>query len=150
MTSLASLRTHSNAVKAALVAAFSGGPVVVCDGVVPKNGVGWPGVPGQSIFVPYVVLYPLGVMFDGPIADNAYDDADLHYQVTCVGESREQAEDVTDVVIATFVGQPLTVTGRAVTHITLDDAAANVRPDHTVQPLVFMSTPRFAIYSTPS
>jgi len=147
---IASQRTHSNAVKAALVAAFTATPVVVCDAVVPKDGVGWPGTPGQSIFVPYVVLYPLGSRFDGPLGANAYDDADFTYQITCVGESREQAEGITDVVNTTFIGQTLTVSGRTVTHIVADNAAAHVRRDDSVQPPVFMSTPRYAIYSTPT
>lgn len=151
---IASLRTHSDAVLAKLVAAFAATPtIIVCDGEVPDT-VGWPAppsVPGQSIFVPYVVLYPLGAEFDGPIGDNAYDDADFRYQVTCVGESRQQAEGLTDVTIAALVGATLTVTGRAVTHITLsDDAASMVRADTTVKPLVFMSTPRFSVYSCPA
>lgn len=149
MTSLASLRLHSNAMKAALVAAFGATTTTVGDGEVPKS-FGWSGVPGQSIFVPYVVLYPLGAHFDGPIGDNADDDADLRYQVTCVGETREQAEGVTDVVIAALVGQTLTVAGRSVSRITLDDAAGGVRPDVSVDPIVFMSTPRFSLYSTPA
>jgi hypothetical protein len=148
MASLASLRLHTNAVVATLETAVAATIAVVGDAY--KPGVtGWQGEPGHSQFAPYMIVYPLGGGFDGTIGDPD-DDASLQWQVTCVGETREQAEWVTDLAIAALVGQPLAIAGRYVPRVELDDAAGGVRPDDSVQPPVFIATPRFTAWSTPA
>jgi hypothetical protein len=148
MALLASLRAHTAAVLATLEAAAAATIAEVGDAQQPA-GASWQGQPGHSQFVPYMVVYPLGGPFDGTLGDPD-DDADLQWQVTCVGETREQTEWLADLCIGALVGKPLTVAGRAVQRVQLDDAAAGVRADDTVQPTVFIATPRFRALSTPA
>lgn len=148
MPSLASLRTHSSAFVAQLEAEAVGTLARVGDARKPP-GAGWQQQPGQSEFVPYLIVYPLPVEFDGHLAASD-DQAWFYWQVTCVGETREQAEWGMDLAIAAFVGRTLTVTSRDVARVTLDDAAGGVRADETVQPTVFIATPRFRAWSTPA
>lgn len=141
---IASLRTHSNAIKTKLAATT----VLVGDAIKPAAG-GFVGLPGESLFTPYMVLYPLAPSFGGTIAA-ASDDAEIEYQVTCVGETREQAEWVADQAIAALVEQTVTITGRSVMRLRLTDAGGGVRRDDDVLPSVFYTTPRFALYTTPA
>lgn len=141
---LASLRTHTDAILAKLVSTT----ILVGDGIKPANA-GWLGKPGEQLFTPYMILYPAFGTFDGTIGAPS-DDADLEYQITCVGETRVQAEWVADAAIAALVEQTVTVTGRSSNQrITLVDAGA-ARRDDAVLPSVFFATPRIAIYTTPT
>jgi hypothetical protein len=109
---------------------------------------GWQGAPGESEFVPYMIVWALPGQFNGTIGD-PQDDAELSYQVTCVGETREQAEWVADKAIDALVGQTITVTGRSVMqYIELGDTGTT-RRDDDVKPSVFIATPRFDVYTTP-
>lgn len=140
---VASLRTHTDAILAKLVATT----VLVGDGIKPQAG-GWVDEPGESLFRPYMILYPLTATFDGTMY-NPSDDADLEYQVTCVAETREQAEWVADQAIAALVEQTVTITGRStLQRIQLIDAGG-ARRDDSVSPSVFIATPRFSLYTTP-
>ncbi|MFF0741521.1 hypothetical protein ACFYVL_14090 [Streptomyces sp. NPDC004111] len=57
-----------------------------------------PTVGGKPAPLPYTVLYPLGALVSGaPLADRG-EDADLRYQVTCVGARTDQAEWMADKV----------------------------------------------------
>jgi hypothetical protein len=144
---IASLRQHSDAVLAALVS--TGVPVGDAD---PDIGeVGWQATPGQSEFLAYMVLYPLaGGTFDGPTAEPD-DDAELYFQVTCVGANRAQCEWVLDQALGVLVGdQDVTVPDRSTLRIEADMAGGGVRRDDTVQPPVFISTPRFRLWTTPA
>lgn len=146
--SVASLRTHTNAMLAKLIATMSA--TTVGDAKKPSGG-GWPPgtVPGQSIFVPYAILYPLTPEFDGTLAATQ-DDAEITYQVTCVGSTREQAEWVADKAIVAFVGQTVTITGRSLVRaMQLSDGGGGIRRDDTVQPPLFIATPRFSLWTTP-
>lgn len=141
---VASLRTHTDAILTKLVATT----IAVGDGIKPANA-GWLGMPGEDLFEPYMVLYPLTPEFDGSLADD--DDADIEYQVTCVGETREQAEWVADAAIAALVRQTVTIAGRAMrAPIRLVAGSAGARRDDDVLPSVFYATPRFSLYTTPA
>lgn len=141
---VASLRAHTDAIKAKLAATT----IPVGDAIKP-DAAGWAGMPGESLFVPYMVLYPAFGMFDGTMAAPS-DDADLEYQITCVGETREQAQWVADEAIAALVEQTVTISGRgSLQRIQLVDAG-NVRRDDDVLPPVFFATPRVSLYTTPA
>lgn len=144
---LAATRTHTDAVLAALEATT----VLVGDADPKPPGYGWQGTPGQSVFVPYMVLYPIpGGTFDGSIGD-PNDDAQLLYQVTCVGSTRTQCEWVLDKALGALVGQSPVIAGRSLMRsIESDMAGGGVRRDDTVQPAVFISTPRFRLWTTPA
>lgn len=94
---------------------------------------------------PYGVVYqiPSG-QFDGSLADpNA--DAELVYQVTCVGETREQAQWVVDKAMALLNG--FEITGRSIARVSLDAAPGVIRDDDLDPPL-FYATPRFRVFTT--
>ena len=139
---LATLRTHTEAVLAALNT-----DILTGDGVAPSGG-GWVDAPGRSEFTPYVVLHPTSGTFDGTLGAPD-DDADLAWQLTCVGETRKQAEWAADIALAAIIGQPLTVAGRSVLRVRLTDTGVT-RRDDTDQPPVWIATPRVAAYTTPS
>lgn len=147
MTQIASLRAHTDAFIAALEAELTATVAVVGDAKKPA-GAGWQGTPGQSDFVPYAIVYPWsGFTFDGNLT-GFQDNADLEWQITCVGRTREQCEWLQDAAFA-LIGQPLTVAGRSVPLIRLGSAGGGVREDETVAPKVWMSTPQLAVWSTP-
>lgn len=129
--SVASLREHTDAVIAALEAA----DLSVGDAEAPD---------AQP---PYVVVYaiPGGRAF-GSLAE-PHEDAELVYQITCVGKTREQAEWLADKAMVLLDG--LTVDGRSIAFVTLD-SLPGVQRQTEPTPAVFLSTPRFRVYSTPT
>jgi hypothetical protein len=148
---LASLRTHTDAVVDALnvtIKTFDAGAPNLNE-TPTGDGWGWQGVPGTAKFKPYRVVYPLaGGMFDGPLGCPD-DDASLTWQVTCVGATRSQCEWVADETNEILIGQPLTVAGRFISRVWADMAGGGARRDDTVQPPVFIATPRYRVESTP-
>lgn len=151
MTDLAQLRTHTDAIVDALdvmLKVFDAGAPDL--NVIPGGfGWGWQGTPGDSEFRPYCIVYPLpGGLFDGPLGCPD-DDASLVWQVTCVGATRGQCEWVADQVAAVLIGQTLNVANRFIFRIWADMAGGGVRRDDTVQPPVFIATPRYRVDSTP-
>jgi len=128
---LAVLRTHTDAVITRLQALG----VTVGDAQAPTGN------------PPYVVVYPVtGGDTYGPLgAQN--DDAELIYQVTCVGTSRQQAQWLADKAMGLLSG--ITVTGRSLPLVTVETVPGVMRDDD-VQPPIFWAAPRFRLFSTPS
>jgi hypothetical protein len=146
---LARLNPHTTALVDVLDAELktfdAGAPTVEVGG----DGWGWQGDPGTSTFKPYFVVYPLpGGIFDGTLGCPD-DDASLIYQVTCVGATRPQCEAAADRANSVLIGQTLTVPGRFIYRVWADMAGGGVRRDDTVQPPVFIATPRYRVESTP-
>jgi hypothetical protein len=147
---LAKLHTHTSAI----VDALDLDPdLFVFDAGFPQEpggkGWGWQGTPGLSAFKPYVIVQPLpGGMFDGPLGCPD-DDASLIWQVTCVGATRAQCEATADRVNSLLIGQPVTVADRFISRMWADMAGGGARRDDTVQPPVFIATPRYRADSTP-
>lgn len=113
------------------------------------KGWGWQGTPGGSAFKPYVGVFPLpGGVFDGTLGCPD-DDASLIWQVTCVGATRAQCEATVDRVNSILIGQPLTVPDRWISRVWADMAGGGARRDDTVQPPVFIATPRYRAESSP-
>lgn len=100
----------------------------------------------KGLAAPYVVVYPIPGRVFGTL-ENPHEDADLVYQVTCVGSTREQAEWLIDEVMVLLQG--VNVAGRSISYIDIDGIPA-VEPDRDVSPPVFYGTPRFTLRSTPS
>jgi hypothetical protein len=150
---LAVLREHTDAIVDSLDA---GTTMKVFDAGAPNlnenpsgTGWGWQGDPGASKFMPYCIVYPLaGGVFDGPLGCPD-DDASLTWQVTCVGATRAQCEWAADKANEILIGQPLTVAGRFISRVWADMAGGGARRDDTVQPPVFIATPRYRVESTP-
>lgn len=76
-----------------------------------------------------------------------HDDAELIYQVTCVGKDRKQAEWVADKAMGLLAG--FAVTGRSVPVVELE-SAPGIQRDDTKSPPLFYSTPRFRLFTTPA
>lgn len=130
----------------ALVALLQAADVVTGDATAPTVRYGWQGTPGRSTFIPYAVVYELDQSFDGTLGcpDS---DSDFSWQVTCIGATRADCGTVRHAVNTALVGASLTVSGRSVPRIRADGGAA-VRRDDSVTPALFISTPRFAAWST--
>lgn len=135
-------RTHNDALVALLVAAG----LVVGDATYPTDPYGWAGTPGQSVFTPYCIVYPLMQSFDGGLACSD-SDSDFGWQVSCWGSTREQCDWIMDAVCSALIGAELVVAGRGVPRIR-SDGGAGTRRDDTTQPGLFSATPRFAAYSS--
>ena len=102
----------------------------------------------EGLSPPYCVVYAIpGGGFTGTM-ENPFEDGELPYQVTCVGETREQAEWATDKALTALVAG-VTVTGWNVVLVS-PDGHPGVRPDHDVSPPLFYSTPRFRLKTTPT
>jgi hypothetical protein len=147
VSDIAQAGPHTDAVIVLLEAAG----LLVLDGGPPLNQPrtwGWEGTPGQSSYRPYVTVNSLpGGTFGGPVGCPD-DDADLIWGVTCVAETRKRCQDISDKVTAALVRKALPVAGRS-TWMQLD-MDGGVRRDDTVQPAVYISTPRFRATSTPA
>lgn len=139
--SLADPRTHHDAIIAAIDAAG----VVVGDGTYPTDDYGWQGGPGVSAFIGYAIVYPLSQEFDGSLGCPDTD-ADIAWQVTCVGATRRQADAVAHAVNTALVGNTLTVAGRSVPRM-IRDGGSGARRDDSVQPAQFIATPRYSLMS---
>lgn len=144
---LPSLREHTSGVLAALDDELPGR---FGDAEAP-TGAGWQGgPPGVSDFFGYGIVYALDVSLDGPIDESSNDDGDFYVQVTAVGATRAQAELVADIAKGRLLSKAITIAGRAVNTVHLTDNAGGTRRDDTVQPGLFIATPRFRINTTPT
>lgn len=142
------LREHDDAVIAALEALG----VVVGDAEAPENAEDLIDS-GQG----YVVVYPIsGGRLSGTLG-NPDRDAELVYQVTCVGASREQARWLADKTLE-LLQTTLAVPNRHVPRVALDMAGGfggrsggtGVERDERRTPPVFWTAPRFRVFSTPA
>lgn len=123
--------------------------VATGDGEAPSGG-GWAGAPGGSQFTPYLVLHVLTGDADGPMNDpNA--DAEVAYQVTAVGSTREQAEWAADKARTAMCAAHDDVDGRAILLVTVDELNGPHRDDtgQPGEPSVWISLDRFAVRTTP-
>lgn len=141
--SLPSSRLHTDAV----IAALEGASLLVGDAIRP-DGAGWADEPGQSVFTPYVIVYRLLGRYDGTITAPD-DDAYFEYQLTVVGETREQTEGVTDAALAALIGQEITTSGRRGLRCSVTDTGSLRRDDAVQGPALFVCTPRLAVSTTP-
>lgn len=129
---VASIRTHTDGVIASLVAA----------------GLAVGDADAKGLSPPYAVVYSIpGGEMSGNL-DDPYEDAELVYQVTCVGSTREQAEWVADKALTTLVAG-FSVTGRSIA-LVRPDGGPGTRPEYDVTPPRFNSVLRFTIKSTPA
>lgn len=102
---------------------------------------------GEDLQAPYCVVYSIPGGSRGGSLENPHEDAELVYQVTCVGETRRQAEWVADKANVLLAGFP--VTGRSIAFVEIS-SNPGVRRDDTVSPPLFYATPRYRIKSTPA
>jgi hypothetical protein len=97
---------------------------------------------------PFGVVYPLYVAErDGTLADSTADGW-WQYQVTAVGDTREQAQGLADELEVAILQSTLTVNGYLVGPI-LRAERMPVERDDDVQPPLFYQTITFSIFVTP-
>lgn len=94
----------------------------------------------------YMVLHPLNGRRGGSLGD-PFTDADLDYQVTCVGRLASGTRWLLSRIETALLG--VSITGRAVTQVIPVDGGS-VRTDTSVTPAVFIATPRLTICTVPS
>lgn len=125
------LRTHTDAVIAKLEAA----------------GLNVGDADAEGLTAPYAVLYDIPGGRSFGTLENPNDDAELVFQVTCVGETREQSAWVADKAITALLSG-LTVSGRSIARVTIDSFPGTF-PERDASPPLFTSTPRFRLTTTP-
>lgn len=100
----------------------------------------------EGATVPYCVVYPIpGGGLSGTI-DDPNEDGELVYQVTCVGETREQAEWAVDKTLGLLEG--ISVAGRYIARV-LVDSMPGIRREDEPSTTLFIATPRFRVMTTP-
>lgn len=103
----------------------------------------------ESFTFPYSVVYPLFTAdLDGPLSDVTADGW-YQYQVTCVGETREQAQGLADATEPALEAYAYTVANYAIGPAQLNDRLP-VDRDDGVQPPLFYQTLVFQYFVTPS
>jgi hypothetical protein len=93
----------------------------------------------------YAVVFRISGRMSGTLGA-LHDDADLVFQVTCVGKTAEQADWVVDKAMTLLSG--VTITGRYI--IPFIDEAGSVRRDDSGPDTLFYATPRFRLVSVPA
>lgn len=123
--------------------------LLVGDGVAPE-GSGWAGTAGQSNYNAYCVVHPLlGGHEDGSLGE-PHSDAQVVYQVSSFGPTREQAEIVASNVDATLKSLPYpSVVGMSIRYVD-DDVLGGARRQDELQPPDWIAVPRFRFYVTAS
>lgn len=118
--------------------------ITIGDGVAPRD------VDKAELDPPYAVLYPLiGGNFDGPLSDSQAD-VNFMYQVTAVGNTRQQAQVIIDIIRVIMQRENLVITGRTVRDIRLvTPYSGTVRDDDLPNPL-FYAYDRYEVDTTPS
>lgn len=142
--SLPVLRTHTDAILGHLETQTS---LPVGDAVAPDD------IEDASGFIPHLVLYPIvGGHLDGTVA-NPDEDAALRFQVTAIGETREQAEWAADRARAALLSTALTVTDRRVTRVYNEFTGGTTRDDETREDAgmsLFYAVDRYVVLTTPA
>jgi hypothetical protein len=143
VSAAAPARPHTDAIAAALTAAG----LLVGRGRQPA-GSGWQGQPGSSTYRPYVVLYPSPGTTDGNLAD-PHEYLDYTFQTTCVANTQEGAEAVSDIVKTTLVGTRPAVAGRSAYPVYVLADPITQRDD-AVSPPLHYCTPQFRFRTQPA
>lgn len=138
---------QSRPLTAAVVALLEAADLIVAAGHQPAAG-GWQATPANSTFKPYVVVWPLSGDLDGSIAVG-HEDAQVIYQLSCVGASIEQAEWTADTARTALLTGPLALTGRSAPLVTIEELGGAMRDDKT-QPPVWWIADRYSILTTPT
>ena len=98
---------------------------------------------------PFAVVYPLYVSErDGPMDDDTADGW-WQYQVTSAGDTREQAQGLSDELETAILGYTLTVSGYVIGP-TKRAERLPIERDDDVQPPLFYQSITFSIFVTPA
>jgi hypothetical protein len=110
---------------------------------------GWTGTPGQSPFLPYVVVHPMaGGSTDGGLV-TPNDDTWPRYSITSYGGDRYSCELIATKARAALLDGTYVVPARRVRCVKVDWNGGAERADD-VQPPEWNSPERFLFFSTPA
>ena len=127
----------------AILALLNTTTINVGDGQMPR------GVNKEEVLPPYAALYPIvGGTFDGPLSDTQAD-VSLIYQVTAVGDTRQQAQVIIDIIRVVMQRENLIITGRAVRDIRLVTPFSGVIRDDDLPNPLFYGYDRYEVDTTP-
>jgi len=129
----ASVRLHVDAIKALLSAA---------------NLTTTVGEAGDNPETPYVVLYPSPGQAIGENLKTPTGDMLVDFQLTCVGESVEQALWLHDKAREAIDHVTPTIAGRTAWPIWSDEAPQPIRRDDQLNPPVFVAVSRWSLRTT--
>ena len=124
---------------AAVIAKLATGPKPVGDGKAPA---------GADPQVGYFTVYPITGGSTGGTLAGPQDDAELIYQVTCTGSTREQVEWLVDKARELLLAG-IAVTGRRIPRI-WEVTNPGVFRDEQQDPPVFWSPAQFRVMTTPA
>lgn len=118
--------------------------LAIGDGVAPRES------DKTEMKPPHATLYALGGGdFDGPLSDTQAD-VSLLYQITAVGNTRQQAQVVQDIIRTVFKRENLTITNRVVRDIRLTTPNSGVVRDDDLPNPLFYGYDRYEVDTTPS
>jgi hypothetical protein len=119
--------------------------IEIGDGVIPRNA-------DKSVkTIPFAALYPLlGGDFDGPLSDTQAD-VSLMYQITSVGETRQQAQIVLDILRVLMADRSnFLIPNRAVRDVRLLTPFSGIVRDDDLPNPVFYGYDRYELDTTPA
>jgi hypothetical protein len=93
----------------------------------------------------YLIVYPISGLRAGSMAGD--EEVALVYQTTIVGRTAAGVRWLVDQVEAAL--QSVAVPGRTVIRAAAENIG-DVRPDNDITPPVFLATPRFTVWTTPT
>lgn len=109
------------------------------------EGAGWQGAPGQSEFVGYAVIWRIGsVETRNMLLDIAYTEARPTVQVTTVGATADQADDVHGLVQDAMLDNSLQIPGRDLEQVQVEVSITTTK-DTDEKPPVFYGGARYRI-----
>lgn len=137
---------------AAVVTALQAQGLLVGEGEVPA-GAGWQGVPEDSEFAGFVIVWPIsGGTREGGL-DNPEGRARLLYEFQCIAAKQAACERLVDRVSVGMQAPNLTVAGRHIDRVWHDFGSSQVRRDDDPEPgeiALFYATPRYRVVSHPN
>ena len=96
---------------------------------------------------PYAVVYPITEFGDGTSLGDAHETVVYEFQVSCVGDTAEQAEWMVNQVRTALLGWTPTVSGRSFNPVEKSGQLGTTRDD-SVQPPVFTAADTYTVFTS--
>lgn len=140
MRTVVSLEDHTEAILIALRTST----IEIGDGVAPRE------TDKTEKDPPYAVLYSLpGGDFDGPLSDTQVD-VSLIYQITSVGETRQQCQVIQDILRSKMQKETLSIPNRSVRDVRLLNPNSGLMRDDDLPNPLFYGYDRYEVDTTPA
>jgi hypothetical protein len=112
-------------------------------------GVGWTGTPGQSAFTGYAIVRRVGAIESrNQHMEVRFTEARPAVQITCVGATEDQANEVHEAVMVAMLDGTLAIPGRDVQRVIPEVSISTTKdPDET--PAVWFGGARYRLWTLP-